>query len=126
MPYSACIAAALAILLIALSINVSRLRLAHKVAFGDGGHKDLTLAMRAHGNTLEQSMVFVPLLYFIEQHAGIDGSTVLALGAAFVVLRVVYCGAMAMRILPVRQAAHGMTMLLLAAAALIILWAFQS
>ena len=125
MPYSACIAVALAMLLIALSLNVSRLRIAHKVSFGDGGHKDVTMAMRAHGNSLEQSIVFVPLLYFIESYASSSSGTVLALGAAFIVLRLVYCRALFMRVLLVRQIAHALTMVLLFAAAAIIVWSFQ-
>lgn len=126
MPYSATIAAALAVLLIALSLNVSRLRIAHKVSFGDGGHKDVTMAMRAHGNSLEQSIVFVPLLYFIESYASSSSGTVLVLGAAFIVLRLVYCGALFMRVLLVRQIAHALTMVLLFAAAAIIVWSSQA
>ncbi len=49
MLYSAYFAAALALLLVALSINISRLRIAHKISFGDGGIKELTAAVRAHG-----------------------------------------------------------------------------
>ena len=122
MPYSAYTAAALAFLLVALSIHVSRLRLGHRIAFGDGGNKDLTMAMRAHGNSLEQSVIFVPLLYFIEMHAGVDGTVALALGAAFVVARVVYCAALFIRLLPVRQVAHTVTMLLVIGAAGLIAW----
>ena len=122
MPYSAYTAAALAFLLVALSIHISRLRLKHRIAFGDGGNKNLTMAMRAHGNSLEQSVIFMPLLYFIDMHAGVDGTVVLALGAGFVVARVVYCAALFMRILPVRQVAHVATMLLLIGAAGLIAW----
>jgi uncharacterized protein len=58
------VAATLALLalgLTLLSLNVSRLRLKHRVSFGDGGHKDLLLAVRAHGNTLEQALLYAPL-----------------------------------------------------------------
>ena len=44
--------AVLAVLLTALSLRISALRLRYRTSFGDGGHKDLLLAIRAHGNTL--------------------------------------------------------------------------
>lgn len=121
MPYSAYTAAALTLLLIALSIHVSRLRLAHRISFGDGGIKDLAMATRAHGNTLEQSFPFVLLLYFAETRAPLDPRIAMALGAAFVLIRIVYCAALFRRTLPVRQAAHVLTVLLQAAAAVLVL-----
>ncbi len=121
MPYSAYTAAALTLLIVALSIHVSRLRLAHKVSFGDGGVKALAAATRAHGNTLEQSLLFVLLLYFIEIHARLEPRIVIGLGAAFVLARIVYCAALFGRALPVRQAAHVLTTLLQLGAAVLIL-----
>jgi len=119
-PISAYTAAALTLLLLALSANVSRLRLAHRVSFGDADIKELTMAVRAHGNTLEQAVLFVLLLYFVETHAQLDGRVVLALGAAFVFVRVVYCAALFKRVLPVRQVSHVATLLLQAAAVVLI------
>lgn len=121
MPISAYTAAVLTLLLIALSINVSRLRLAHKISFGDGGIKPLTMAMRAHGNTLEQSVLFVLLLYFAETGARLDPRLVMGLGAAFILARAAYCAALFGRALPLRQAAHVLTVLLQAAAAVLVL-----
>lgn len=112
MPYSAYVLAALALLLIALSLNISRLRLAHKISFGDGGIKELTVAVRAHGNSLEQSVFFALLLYVAETSTHLDGRFVIALGGAFVLLRLVYCAALFKRRLPIRQAAHVLTLLL--------------
>jgi len=119
-PISAYTAAALTLLLLALSANVSRLRLAHKVSFGEANIKELTMAVRAHGNTLEQSVLFVLLLYFVETHAQLDVRMVLALGAAFVFARVLYCAALFKRILPVRQVSHVLTLLLQAVAVVLI------
>ena len=51
----------LALLFVALSLNVSRLRLKLKVSYGDGGHDELRRAIRAHGNFAE----FVPLLIML-------------------------------------------------------------
>ncbi len=122
MPYSIYTAAALSLLLLALSLNVSRLRLAHKISFGDGGVKELAMAVRAHGNSLEQSVLFIPLLYLMETHTHPDARTVLALGGAFILLRVVYCAALFWRALPMRQMAHGLTIVvqLVATAAILV------
>ena len=101
----------LALLLTALSLHVSRLRLRYRQTWGDGGHKDLATAIRTHGNTLEQSMLFGLLLL---AHAQLHSATlaVLALAcAAFVLARLLYCvGAFARR-LAWRQAAHAVTLL---------------
>ena len=118
---SAYIAAVLSLLLIALSLNISRLRLAHKISFGDGGIKELTLATRAHGNSIEQSLVFIVLLYFMETASAASTQVALMLGIAFIVARIVYCMAMFTRRLLIRQIAHVATVGLQLATALIIL-----
>ena len=101
----------LALLLTALSLHVSRLRLRYRQTWGDGGHKDLATAIRTHGNTLEQSMLFGLLLL---AHAQLPSATLAALAAAcaaFVLARLLYCvGAFARR-LAWRQAAHAITLL---------------
>ena len=113
MPYSLYIAAILALLLIALSLNVSRLRMRHQVAFGDGGKADLTKAIRAHGNSLEQSVLFIVLLYLGETTSQLSQALTAALGFAFIMLRLLYCTGLFARILLLRQASHGLTMLLM-------------
>ncbi|KGJ87431.1 MAPEG family protein [Colwellia psychrerythraea] len=42
------------LLLLALAMNVSRLRVRYKVSLGDGGNKILMAAIRAHANAVEQ------------------------------------------------------------------------
>ena len=101
----------LALLLTALSLHVSRLRLRYRQTWGDGGHKDLATAIRTHGNTLEQSMLFGLLLL---AHAQLPSATlaVLALAcAAFVLARLLYCVGAFTRRLAWRQAAHAITLL---------------
>lgn len=101
----------LALLLTALSLHVSRLRLRYRQTWGDGGHKDLATAIRTHGNTLEQSMLFGLLLL---AHAQLHSATlaVLALAcAAFVLARLLYCVGAFTRRLAWRQAAHAVTLL---------------
>ncbi|MBB2496579.1 MAPEG family protein [Aquipseudomonas ullengensis] len=113
MPYSLYIAALLSLLLIALSLNISRLRMRHQVAFGDGGHADLTKAVRAHGNSLEQSVLFIVLLYLGEISGQISPALTAALGFAFIMLRLLYCAGLFARLLLLRQASHALTMLVL-------------
>jgi uncharacterized membrane protein YecN with MAPEG domain len=121
MLYSLYIAAILALLLIGLSLNISRLRMRHQVAFGDGGQPDLIKAVRAHGNSLEQSLLFIVLLYLGEATGQIDGPLTAALGFAFVMLRLLYCTGLFARILLLRQASHALTMLVLLAVTLLLL-----
>ena len=121
MPYSLYIADILALLLIVLSLNVSRLRMRHQVAFGDGGKPDLIKAVRAHGNSLEQSLLFIVLLYLGESSGRIEGALVAALGFAFIMLRLLYCIGLFARQLLLRQVSHGLTMLVLLAVSLLLL-----
>jgi len=121
MPYSLYIAAILALLLIGLSLNVSRLRMRHQVAIGDGGKTDLLKAVRAHGNSLEQSLLFIVLLYLGESSGRIEGALVAALGFAFIMLRLLYCTGLFARLLLLRQVSHGLTMLVLLAVSLLLL-----
>jgi uncharacterized membrane protein YecN with MAPEG domain len=121
MLYSVYIAAILALLLIGLSLNISRLRMRHQVAFGDGGKSDLIKAVRAHGNSLEQSVLFIVLLYLGEATGQIGGPLTAALGFAFIMLRVLFCTGLFARILLLRQASHALTMLVLLAVTLLLL-----
>jgi len=96
----------LGIWLIGLSLNVSRLRLKHKISFGDGGHKDLGVAIRAHGNTLEQALLFAVLVLALEfRQSGSPGWLLWPLGV-FLVARVLHTLAIFRRWLPLRQLAH--------------------
>lgn len=121
MLYSLYVAAVLALLLIALSLNVSRLRMRNQVAFGDGGKPDLVKAMRAHGNSLEQSLLFIVLLYLGEVSGQIGGPLTAALGFAFIMLRLLYCAGLFARLLLLRQVSHALTMLVLLAVTLLLL-----
>jgi uncharacterized membrane protein YecN with MAPEG domain len=102
---SALTAAVCGLLLTALSINVSRLRIRYKVSYGHAGHTDLEVAVRAHGNTLEQAMLFLILLVVAELVKA--PSTALAITAhVFVAARALHAYGMLGRKLPLRQAAH--------------------
>src|SRR5690606_14592722 len=99
----------------------TRLRMRHQVAFGDGGKTDLLKAVRAHGNSLEQSLLFIVLLYLGESSGQIGGPLVAALGFAFIMLRLLYCAGLFARLLLLRQVSHGLSMLVLLAVTLLLL-----
>jgi uncharacterized membrane protein YecN with MAPEG domain len=113
--------AVLAILLTGLSLQVSRLRIRYRQSFGDGGHKDLMLAIRAHGNTLEQSLLFGLLMLLMELTQPAWGALA-AVGAVFVVARLMHTLAIFRRLLLLRQIAHVLSVLCQLALALALLW----
>ena len=59
-------AALCGLLLIVLALRVVRLRQRHQVGIGDGGHKDLSLAIRVHGNFVEYVPLALLLLFLLE------------------------------------------------------------
>jgi len=123
MPYfSAITFAVLAILLSVLSLHISRLRIRHRVSFGDGGHKDLLIAIRAHGNTLEQSLLFGLLMLLMELMRPSWGALAIT-GGVFVIARVMHSVAIFSRQLLLRQVAHAASVLCQLALAFGLLWA---
>lgn len=103
--------ALLAILLTALSLNVSRLRLKYKVSYGDEGHRSLMVAIRAHGNALEQCLLFAVLMLAL-QSPSTDGATQPGwLGPVFLIARVLHPLAMFQHWLRLRQLAHIISLL---------------
>jgi uncharacterized membrane protein YecN with MAPEG domain len=76
----------LAFLLIALAVNVSKMRVKHKVGLGDGGVPELIQAMRVQGNFTEYAPLGLMLMLIVELLA-FPGWAVHALGAMLVVGR---------------------------------------
>lgn len=74
---------------LALGLNVSRLRGKYNQLRGDGGHPDLIIAIRAHGNNVEHVPVVLVLLLVAELSGG--SSTMLHIfGGALVVSRILH------------------------------------
>lgn len=65
MTLAALYTALLVLLITLLGLNVSRNRIAHRVAFGDGNCPPLQAAIRAHMNALEQIVPLLPLLWIL-------------------------------------------------------------
>lgn len=114
--------AVLALLITGLSLHVSRLRLQHRVSFGDGGHKDLLVAVRAHGNALEQAALFSILSLSCLALPSSPSALLVACAAAFTAARLVHAAAIFARRLGLRQVAHVASTLVHVVLALTILW----
>jgi len=50
------------ILLLFLTINVSRLRIKFQISWGDGGHRALSRAIRTHANATEQVPIYALII----------------------------------------------------------------
>lgn len=59
-------AAISALLVVALSFRVIRLRLSTRTGIGDGGHQDLARCIRAHANAVEYLPLALLLLLLVE------------------------------------------------------------
>lgn len=116
--------AILALLITGLSIRVSILRLRHRVSFGDGGHKDLLVAMRAHSNTLEQSMLYSALALSCIALPGVPPVTLAGCASVFVAARLLHAAAIFSRQLLLRQAAHVVSVVVHLSLATAIVWAW--
>lgn len=99
---SAILTASLALLMLILACYVSYLRLTLRIGMGDGGNKIMLRGIRAHGNTVEHAVVFLPLVLLFDALAAPDAAVWL-LGGGFVVSRYIYGFAMTKGLLPLRQ-----------------------
>ena len=79
----------LALLLVALSIGVIRLRWRYRQGLGDGGHRALARSVRVHGNFIEYAPLGLILVGLLEL-AGVPAWMVHALGMALVLGRVAH------------------------------------
>jgi uncharacterized protein len=109
-PITSITLALLTVLLTALSLHISRLRIRYQQSFGDGGHKPLMVAVRMHGNALEQSLLF-GLLLLAQELMRVPNGWLIGLAATFVVARVMHAVAGFARVLLARQIAHALTVL---------------
>lgn len=60
------------LLIVILAMNISRLRIKHKVANGHGDNKEISKAIRAHMNSLEHILPFSLLLYVLQSQLTSD------------------------------------------------------
>jgi len=104
------------ILVLALALNVSRLRIKHKVSLGDGGNKGLMAAIRTHSNAVEQLPIFattILTLTLIQPTATILPIAVIG----FTLSRFSHAYGMLFRVFIVRRVGAGFTYIFQAIAA---------
>jgi uncharacterized protein len=116
-------ASVLALLILALAINVTRHRAKLKVALGDGGNPQMLRMIRLHANAIE----YTPLALLLMGVYELDGGPRLALhiaGIALVVGRVLHTWGMWSTETPTfgRVAGQSLTWLTIAILALLNLW----
>ena len=90
-PVTALYAGLLALFLVILVFPIIKLRRGLRVGLGDGGHRSLQQATRAHGNAVENIPIFVLLLAIYE----LNHATPIALhafGGAFLLSRLLHAG----------------------------------
>jgi uncharacterized membrane protein YecN with MAPEG domain len=101
-----------ALVLVALSVRVIRLRYRYRTEIGDGGHAELARAIRAHANFIE----YVPLALLVILMADLAGHakwTVHVMGIALIVGRVAHAVGFTARQGPNLGRNLGMTLTLL-------------
>ncbi|RMF19572.1 MAG: hypothetical protein D6758_01785 [Gammaproteobacteria bacterium] len=80
-------------LLLLLALNVSRVRIQEKIAYGDGDNKRMKAAIRAHANGIEQVPLFLLLVLALEI-LGFNGLWLTGLVVAFTLSRVLHAHGM--------------------------------
>jgi len=92
----------LALLIVGLALNVSRVRIDKKISVGDGGDKALIGATRAHGNAIENIPLVLVLMLIYELQGG-NASVILAIGVVFMVARFLHAVGMIRHIFVFRR-----------------------
>ncbi|MCS5710559.1 MAPEG family protein [Candidatus Berkiella aquae] len=77
----------LAFFIMVLTVRVVHLRIKYRVGFLDGGHEELTKAIRVHGNAIE-TIPMVLILMACAEVAGISSLALHIAGIALVLARV--------------------------------------
>ncbi|MBB1440255.1 MAPEG family protein [Shewanella sp. SG41-4] len=78
-----------ALLVLALSYKVVKFRRVNKIGIGDGGHQGLSIAIRAHGNLMENAPIALILLALAELN-GMPVYLIHSLGTAWIVARLLH------------------------------------
>ena len=88
-PVTVCLTGIFALMLIALSLNVSLRRRDLKLALGDGGDKALLRRIRAHGNFAENAPFCILVVLALEAVLATSG-IIWLIAAAFVIARILH------------------------------------
>jgi uncharacterized membrane protein YecN with MAPEG domain len=122
--YTAIYAALLGLLAALLTVNVIVNRVRSKVDVGDGGVAGLAQAIRAHGNFAEQAPLALVLIGLVEAF-GYRSAVIQGLGGVLLVARLLSAWGLNASLGQTfrRQAGAGLTVLVTAVAAALILYA---
>jgi uncharacterized protein len=82
----------LGLLAVLLTLNVGRMRTRKKISLGDGGDREMTAAIRAHGNLIELAPLTLLLLWMMHGPFGHRMPDILAI--VLVVARFLHAGGM--------------------------------
>lgn len=94
LPITSLYAALAALLLLGLAARIPRLRRRHQIGIGDGDQPDLALAVRVHGNAVENIPIALVLLALLEIQGGASAGLHVA-GATFLVGRALHARGLA-------------------------------
>jgi uncharacterized membrane protein YecN with MAPEG domain len=116
-------AAILGLLAIALTVRVILHRVKHRIGTGDGGNAQLARDIRAHANFTEQVPLAL-LLILLAEASGTPATVVHGLGVALVVARFASAWGLSHSLgtSKGREAGAGLTILVVAASSLLILY----
>lgn len=113
------------LLLLSLTVNVSRLRLKYKISYGDGGNKQLMNAIRVHSNGTEQVPIYalgiLALTFFNTSNTLLSLLTIV-----FTLSRIIHAYGMLFRSQIMRQLGAGVTYISQGAVILILLLNFNT
>lgn len=118
--------AVLALLYVALAIQVARLRQRDRAAFGDNGSRELRSAIRAHGNFVEYVPIITLMIGFLEM-SGLPATRIHLLMGALLLSRLLhplgmYAAPNTLQFRIGRVGGITLTFVLLIACAMMILW----
>lgn len=112
-PITAIFTGILAVMLVGLSIRVTRLRATKKISFFDGGDKPMGVAMRVQGNFIEYVPMALAVMGLIEA-MGARHWVVYGFGAILLLARISHAYALYTGFFPARVFGTGTTWALLA------------
>ena len=96
------------LLVLTLAMNVSRLRIKHKISLGDGGNKCLMAAIRTHCNSLEQLPVFAIVIIALT-FLSVSTNLLSTLVIGFTLARLFHAYGMLYRVFLARRIGAGFT-----------------
>lgn len=123
MPVTPMFAAIFGLIYVVLSIGVIRIRIGGQVSLGTGENPDLEKAVRIHGNFAEFVPLGLLLLWFLET-ISLSSNLVFSLGVIFLIARIAHVIGMRhpKRLMVLRQIGVVGTLMVIAIAALNLLW----